>query len=493
MLTASVTVIGQQTSEGSEMPTTKIIYASSDSSIDKYPENKLNSFKFVLPSPINLVSTNKILSVAFKGIFIPGTRKQKGDRIPPYLKVHLNILNEQHTHETYHKILARVPFSNKIGYREARHSKSLALSCHSISEIGIDIETDQDKKIEFENESNCGTIVKLEISTMEANMHSFTLDCCCSPIYSEEGGPHYENTLFGFQVNLPSELKLDKANYRVGLSSAAIPADIFIGKTAMMIHIRAGEAMKPAMVHEVIISIHPLKNSDLKATLQAINHLLLEDLGYGIFVSHIEDTDQIQFEMDSVTKLQEHLKLFDKKEKKWQNRLSTIISKQEMEEYRDVKNEMPTMHHLPALNETILSWCEIKLSDSLVYALNGNLHAQEFKIDRFENTTYKLDAGKSADLTRIRARALALHVPIITETFFARMQDHLLQVLPANNDRSTKRMSKTLLYHPEHVTYHDVIRSNIKTMNLKLTDIGGLPVHQYFGYKSNFILHFKPA
>ena len=162
------------------MPSSKIIYATSNSNANYQTENTPSNFIFNIQEPITLATPGQILSICFKGIFIPGPitriREFNGTATPEYIKIHLDVLQFQSGTSSFEQCLARIPIKeNKEHFFEAPHSKAIPLLTHSISNIHIKLTDENDNEVSIINTRSNPTILKLEISSMSALKQSFSI------------------------------------------------------------------------------------------------------------------------------------------------------------------------------------------------------------------------------------------------------------------------------------------------------------------------------
>ena len=488
------------------MPTNKLIYATSDASIKEYPGNTHGSFTFKLPQEINLVGKNKVLTVTFKGMYVPGTVESHHGKIQ-FFQIRMSCLDHQYTNYAYDDILIRTQGRSTAGYIEADHARPVSLSLPTISEIKFQILDDRGIVCKFKSVHRLPTIIKLEMSAMDAARQSFTIACDSNRSEVNESGK--------FVTKLPLETHL-KGHYKVALTNVVIPGDILSGENPCYITFEGSHASLPNSVDVLKLRINSELAPNIQTILSAINQILLEEriglyLTTGIKVGGKKKrSKEIKFTVQTLAQTMERMNVEkvrmeenNKKNKKKahtlaEDELKMLVMKENRstlhddEEYMDIDRLMVdgTEFIYPQL---IFNWMRITLNESLMYILNGKFKEYQFEMDQQDNKEHILNCEIFPSIERARPEALAVHCPIVTETVFAGGQDHLLQIIPSNiQNPGLKYLNNKHVYSPKNATYQDVTLEILRQIPIKITDLNGYPVRQAYNKQILIILHFIP-
>ena len=451
------------------MPTSKLLYITSDASCPQYPNNTDSNFSFHLQQEIHLIGDQKVLSVAFKGLYLPG--KIINDE-PDYIQVCLNLLEHQASDGEFNQVLTRLPYQKEAGYIEIRHSKSLAVRTNVIRDIKVQLTDERGRILSIQNDLGVPTILKLEFSTMDSVHPSFTV--ACSSDYNDPT----------FLTRLPTTFDTKGQAYRVGLTTAILSPNIYNGASASTIELRAAYSGRPGYLEEMSIYVNLDRIQSITELLVGLNHLFIHQQ-IGLLLSMEPESTRVSFNALALRLAKKQMKESNMNDE-WKDMFSVRRTTSFREEYADV----PTPEVKEELIEVQLkySWMEVTISDSFMNILNGNMEPYKFKIDFFNNRTHSLPQHEKANFERARPAALAVHTNIVSETYFGGKQDHLLQIIPSNRRRDN---SSFMVYHPEEITYHDLKNLTLREIPMKITNLKGEPVRCYGNFL--IVLHFKPA
>jgi len=463
------------------MPSSKLIYMTSDANLKEHPKNTNTNFKFIVRNPIQLVTPNRLLAIAVKGIFIPG--KNKGANNPEYIKIHLDIVNHQNSDGKLDQCVAMLNYVNNVEYIESKKVSFIPLHNDSISELNVRITDEKDELLDIEN-NDCPTVVKIEVTTMSQSAPSFTVTCNASLKDQLNNGNQFSIT------KIPNRIDFENIPYRVGLTTAIIPNDGFrLGAHEPFIVVYAGVAGSDNNVIRVRMTVNMKKVINIFRLLLAINQTFA-GLSMGFYASYPRRTKQIKFEAKPTKYIKEKMAEVGVQSSLLEGILDVkneVLFKKEP--FTNWENKMPSEETIKSMgNDIKLSWFNVSISDNLMNILVGRLENYNFTIDYFDNRSHTILNPDliNMDLERNNVYALAIHSPLVTETVFGNIQDHLIQIIPSNNNGP-----KTLVYNPEEITYHDVAKVHINEVPIKITNLTRTPIHQLSDKPITLVLHFK--
>ena len=477
------------------MPTSKLLYVTSDASCGEYPGNTLSDFTFRLPQDINLVGENKVLAVTFKGMYWPGKAKAAGGQ--NFVQLKMGFLDYQFTNDAYDHALIRLPYRKNACYIEASQSRPVCIDVQSISEIKILICNEKGNAYKFAGAVNEPTVIKLEISSMDATRRAFTVACDAA-----------SSGCGSFTTRLPLELHL-KGRYKVALTNTIIPGDVMAGVNTPSITIEAGRVVNsitnqpgqaPAVdtVEQLTIDIQAENVPNIPQLILALNHFLISER-IGIFISISgKKSREIRFKIQPLATSIAAMASSNMTDAKWKkmvkNRRQTL---HDDEEYMDIDLIPFQGGGGLTLDRQHFHWAQVTINDSLMHILSGEMKQHNFFLNFARagvSDVHALKCTNMPSMDRARPSALAIHTPLVTETVFADHQEHLLQIIPANKQSAGERNAKkTLLYTPDNITYQDLTMDLIREIPIKITDLRGRMVRQAYNLQFIIILHFIPV
>lgn len=462
------------------MPTSKLLYITSEASCPEYPENTDSEFVFRLSQHFHLIGQNKVLSVAFKGIYFPGKVIAPLDR--DFIRVKLDLLDVQYSREGDDSTIAILDTPEQATYVESRHSKAVPIRRATISEIKVTITNEDGHVVSFDNSLGIPTIIKLEVTPMDAIRKAFTVTCS-----SASSDMDSSDETIQFNTIIPTPIHL-KGRYRVGLTSVAIPRNIFCGREPTMMWIQAGYADKPTTVEVLEANIYLERCSSVRGLLLSLNASLVR-AKIGLFVGLDTDTKEVFFQVQPLR----YTKNVLKKSKKLKRLEDCVYITSKTVQMPQFKGNPPRLVQEQFIEpQLIFSWIKIKLSSNLTYIFNGQLQSHQFELDFFENRTHRIPTYRKPNYARGQPSALALHCPIVTETPFGHIKEHLLQIVPAHRSIENKKYGHYKVYHPEEITYHDVTEATLREIPIRITNLRGEPIHQQGHQIIYVVLHFIP-
>ena len=475
------------------MPTSKIIYASSDSNSKYQTGNSPNDFEFNVPEGLVLASANHVLSVTFKGVFIPGKITDKDGKFPNYVKIHLNIIQFQRSGEHWDQCLTRLVLTeNKVQFIEPKHNKPIPVINHAITNFHIKITDEKNQTVKINPENNLATIVKLEISTIEMNKQGGVITCSSSDLHPHR--QHHEryttNKLQEFRTWLPNEIDAETQVYEVGLTSAIIPKELYrcVPDFSMAFE-KYDETTKS--IHLLNITVNNIKNIKLEVMLYVVNRFINN---YLIPIEFRFEKNQMKVVKRTVNKIR--LALNNKKKRySWKNHLTVTYV---------VKEKCICEPNLELGVEKMCSckkWTNICINAGLAFLFSGIHQLIKFNLDntRTESTTMPLTKkdGYTPSMSAIVPTGLKIYTPIVTPTIVGREQENLVEIIPfiqdLNDEKNKNSSSNVIMYYPNDVTYHNVQRSHIKELLFQVKDMNSNGMlYNKENLPITFVLHFRP-
>ena len=477
------------------MPTSKIIYASSDSNAKYQAGNSPSDFEFSVPEGLVLASADHVLSIAFKGIFIPGKIIDKEGKTPNYIKIHLSIIQFQRSGNHWDQCLSRLLLSeNRVQFIEPKHNKPIPVINHNISDFHIKITDEKNQAISIipQNTDNPATIIKLEVSTLKMNKQGGVITCSSADLHPHE--QHHEryttNNLQEFRTWLPTELDAESQIYEVGLTSAIIPKELYSCTPNFSIAFdKYNESTKS--IHTLTMTINDIGSIGFDNLLHMLNRSINN---HKIPIEFKHQDRQIKVVKRTVNKIREDLNTRKSffKWKKYLNVTDKVIQKCICEPNLETGNEAEC---------SCKKWTTIAINEGLAFLFSGNQQTIKFHLDNTRSETAVMPLAKKdgyvPSLSAIYPTGLKIYTPIVTPTIVGREQENLVEIIPflqtLNNEKNKKTSSNVFMYYPNEITYHNVQRAHIKELLFQVRNMTkNSPLYNKSNLPITLVLHFRP-
>ena len=467
------------------MPTTKLIYATSDSHSNFQFDNTPSNFEFIIQEPITLATPHYVLTVCFKGIYLPGKILTEGDKYPQYIKIHLDALEFQRVNNRFDQCLARFSPNPKLTsqFIELPHSKAFILLNKSISSFHVKITDEKNKIVKIQNYNNQPTILKLEVSTMNMSKQSFVISCS-SHDDSNINERYTSNSFSEFRSWLTTEFNAGKHSYQVGLTAAILPKNILSCSPdfAISFQVPLSTGKKFKTINIKFTNILKVK---LLSELAYIINRVLNDEQVSLFFSI--EKNKFTFTSIAHRKIGQLLDKFKKKAKI----VPDISNLTELSMFTSTKCSCGT----PSC--TCEDKIRLKVSAGLMFIYCNMNSEYEFTINKLLKSRAHLPTeiknSEKPNMKKILPEAINIFSPIVSSTIVGREQKHLLEIIPfRQNIAHISSHSEAYVYHPTEITYHDVQKSDLKELFFKLENIDKTQkLYTESASPVTLVLHFK--
>ena len=467
------------------MPTSKIIYATSDSNSKFWPNNTPSDFFINILEPITLVTPGQVLSVCFKGIFIPGKITNKENNLQPeYIKIHVDQLDFQQTENKFDQCIARVPIENHGPiFIELPHTTEFSLLTKKISSIHFKITNENDQTVVIKELNNLPTIIKLEISAMDVDKQSFTITCINNSQGSNESNEirYVNNSINGFSTWLSSELNLNKHRYQVGLTAAIIPKQVFVCKPDFRLKIQAYIPEKNSW-HELHLKIKDIRKIQGFYTLFVVINTVFIHYKLPLYVvTKGEDDNQfIEFSIGKILVNKQGWKK-SKFQRNWEDYLETSF--EQIEENKQ------------SCGDTC--YIKIDISPGLMFLFSGM--CKEFSLvlgkGLANSASLPIKEGFLPRISNVVPTAINIYSPLVSSTIVGQEQKNFLEIIPFKQNIEWREADSNdlFLYYPKEITYHDLAKISIKEISVVISNMQEPYIlHANPNLPIALVLHFKP-
>ena len=476
------------------MPTSKLIYATSDSDSNYKTGNTTSDFVVNIPEGLVLASAGHVLTVCFKGIFIPGPVTTKEGISPGYIKIHLDLIEFQRTGSNWSQCLSRLLLlQNNSHFIETPHNIPISVTGNRISNFRVKITDDKNQEVNIRSVDNSPTILKLEISTMDLKTKGYTVTCSSDDLHPQQNQERYEgNSLKEFRTWLPSEIDVESQLYEVGLTAAIIPKDVYACKTDFSISLEK-YVEKTKSLYDLVINIPAVKK------INSIPMLLY-------ILNKIINLHEIPIELAVVNKC---ITLRKSSTKRIKSVLRSVKTKYNWKKYATSsfnlkkKCECEQNDVLDQDNDlcSCKTWSKIDISTGLAFLFSSQHQTMSFRMNMVMSTNeipIRKKDGYQVRMSALVPTGLKIYTPIVVPTIVGRQQENLVEIIPflqnVHNEKNTSHDSSFIMYYPNEVTYHNVQRGHVKEIlfQIKNMEKGGI-LYNKSGLPVTIVLHFRPV
>ena len=470
------------------MPSSKIIYATSDACMNVYPDNTYTDFTFVIDEPLTLSTPGQLLTVRFQGVYIPGQVTNAADGLRPrYIKIQVDQLEFQRSASYFDQCLARIPIDDEAnpGFVELPDSKEITLLTNSLSQLRIKLTNEWDNALAIRNPQRKPTIVKLEVSSVDMEKETFTITCS-SGMWSDDECRYEHNTINGFNSWLARELDLTGRRYQVGLSAAVFPKQIFACYPKFNIIIQRYFPSEQKL-KKLVVNIPKIRDvTSFNSLLNILNHAINK---HGFPVCIQKNQNGLKLIAVNVKSMRHVLDLFAKgtaRVKNWERLTKDVVTVMDDEAKENCLKKTP---------------CEIKvkISRGLMFLLtNKHVDHDCTLADALgAEEILHMKNGFNPDISKHTPNGISVFSPIVTSTILGKDQKNLLEIIPFKQNVGWKHIDDDdkYLYHPQEITYRDVEPNVLKEISFSIRNMDDQDVLQSTNPMSPvlLILHFRPA